>query len=84
MQTDGGKWQQKIVIIKSQSLSVSAAVRVLTEKKKKREKQKCGRGVGGAVGLPRRRQAIVFATYKTFQMEIFATASATGCCAGRY
>lgn len=52
--------------------------------KKKREKQKCGRGVGGAVGLPRRRQAIVFATYKTFQMEIFATASATGCCAGRY
>lgn len=36
MQTDGGKWQQKIVIIKSQSLSVSAAVRVLTETKKKK------------------------------------------------
>lgn len=44
MQTDGGKWQQKIVIIKSQSLSVSAAVRVLTEtKKKRRRKAEVGR-----------------------------------------
>jgi len=53
MQTDGGKWQQKIVIIKSQSLSVSAAVRVLTETKKK-EGERPRRGEEGRNDTPQK------------------------------